>query len=99
VLGEDLTSLPLYRLLEYAKYSDSKLSHYVGDTTNFRQVLESNIVWLESLDDIKRRGALKLSLKEPGVSLAVKIPRLIAFLSKLNAQLIYLPSCAKPKSS
>lgn len=85
VLSDDLTSLPLYRLLEYAKYSDSKLSHYVGDTTNFRQVLESNIVWLESLDDIKRRGALKLSLKEPGVSLAVKIPRLIAFLSKLNA--------------
>ena len=85
VQGEDLTSLPLYRLLEYAKYSDSKLSHYVGDTKSFRQVLESNIVWLESLDDIKRREALKLSLKEPGVSLAVKIPRLIAFLSKLNA--------------
>ncbi len=85
VLSEDLSSLPLYRVLEYAKYSDSKLSHYVVDTTSFRQVLESNVVWLESLDDIKRRGALKLSLKEPGVSLAVKIPRLIAFLSKLNA--------------
>jgi hypothetical protein len=42
-------------------------------------------VWLESLDDIKRRGALKLSLEEPGVSLAVKIRRLIPFLSKLNA--------------
>jgi hypothetical protein len=85
VLSEDLTSLPLYRLLEYAKYSDSKLSHYVGDTTSFMQVLESNVVWLESLDDIKRRGALKLSLEEPGVSLAVKIRRLIAFLSKLHA--------------
>jgi hypothetical protein len=85
VLSEDLSSLPLYRVLEYAKYSDSKLSHYVVDTTSFRQVLESNVVWLDSLDDIKRRGALKLSLKEPGVSLAVKIPRLIAFLSKLNA--------------
>ena len=85
VLSEGLASLPLFRLLEYAKYSDSKLSHYVGDITSFRQVLESNVVWLESLDDIKRRGALKLSLKEPGVSLTVKIPRLIAFLSKLNA--------------
>jgi hypothetical protein len=85
VLSEDLTSIPLFRFLEYAKYSDSKLSHYVGDTTSFRQVLESNVVWLESLDDIKRRGALKLSLEEPGVSLAVKIRRLIPFLSKLNA--------------
>ncbi|MGB9371976.1 MAG: hypothetical protein WCB79_08625 [Halobacteriota archaeon] len=85
VLSEDLTTIPLFRFLEYAKYSDSKLSHYVGDTTSFRQVLESNVVWLESLDDIKRRGALKLSLEEPGVSLAVKIRRLIPFLSKLNA--------------
>jgi hypothetical protein len=85
VLSEDLTSIPLFRFLEYAKYSDSKLSHYVGDTTSFRQVLESNVVWLESLDDIKRRGALKLSLEEPGVSLAVKIRRLIPFLSKLSA--------------
>jgi hypothetical protein len=85
VLSEDLTSIPLFRFLEYAKYSDSKLSHYVRDTTSFRQVLESNVVWLESLDDIKRRGALKLSLEEPGVSLAVKIRRLIPFLSKLNA--------------
>jgi hypothetical protein len=85
VLSEDLTTIPLFRFLEYAKYSDSKLSHYVGDTTSFRQVLESNVVWLESLDDIKRRGALKVSLEEPGVSLAVKIRRLIPFLSKLNA--------------
>ncbi|MGZ5561588.1 MAG: hypothetical protein ACXWER_03660, partial [Halobacteriota archaeon] len=29
--------------------------------------------------------ALKISLEEPNVSLAVKIPRLIAFLSKLGA--------------
>jgi len=85
VLSEDLTTIPLFRFLEYATYSDSKLSHYVGDTTSFRQVLESNVVWLESLDDIKRRGALKVSLEEPGVSLAVKIRRLIPFLSKLNA--------------
>jgi hypothetical protein len=85
VLSEDLTTIPLFRFLEYAKYSDSKLSHYVGDTTSFRQVLESNVVWLESLDDIKRRGALKVSLEEPGVSLTVKIRRLIPFLSKLNA--------------
>jgi hypothetical protein len=85
VQSEKLTSLPLYRLLEYVKYSDSKLSHFVADTTGFRQVLESNFLWLESLDDIKRRGALKLSLEEPGVSLAVKIRRLITFLSKLNA--------------
>jgi len=85
VLSEDLTTIPLFRFLEYAKYSDNKLSHYVGDTTSFRQVLESNVVWLESLDDIKRREALKLSLEEPGVSLAVKIRRLIPFLSKLNA--------------
>ncbi|HYC19312.1 MAG TPA: hypothetical protein VEF35_01665 [Candidatus Bathyarchaeia archaeon] len=85
VLSEGLTTIQLFRFLEYAKYSDSKLSHYVGDTTSFRQVLESNVVWLESLNDIKRRGALKLSIEEPGVSLAVKIRRLIPFLSKLNA--------------
>lgn len=85
VLSEGLASLPLSQFLEYAKYSDSKLSHYVGDTTGFRQILESNIVWLESLGDIKSREALKISLEEPGVSLAVKIPRIIAFLSKLGA--------------
>lgn len=85
VVSEGFASLPLYRFIEYAKYSDSKLSHYVGDPTGFRQVLESNIVWLESLVDIKRREALKISLDEPDVSLAVKIPRIIAFLSKLNA--------------
>jgi len=85
VLSEGLASLPLYKFLEYAKYSDSKLPHYVGDPTGFRQVLESNIVWLESLGEIKSREALKISLEEPGVSLAVKIPRIIAFLSKLGA--------------
>jgi hypothetical protein len=85
VLSEGLASLTLYRFLEYAKYSDSKLPHYVGDPTGFRQVLESNIVWIESLGDIKSREALKISLEEPGVSLAVKIPRIIAFLSKLGA--------------
>ncbi|MGZ7127238.1 MAG: DUF7118 family protein [Halobacteriota archaeon] len=85
VISEGLASLPFYQFLEYAKYSDSKLSHYVGDTAGFRQVLESNIVWLESLGDIKSRDALKISLEEPGVSLAVKIPRTVAFLSKLGA--------------
>jgi hypothetical protein len=85
VLSEGLASLTLYRFLEYAKYSDSKLPHYVGDPTGFKQVLESNIVWIESLGDIKSREALKISLEEPGVSLAVKIPRIIAFLSKLGA--------------
>ena len=85
VLSEGLASLTLYRFLEYAKYSDSKLPHFVGDPTGFRQVLESNIVWIESLGDIKNREALKISLEEPGVSLAVKIPRIIAFLSKLGA--------------
>ncbi|MGA3359375.1 MAG: hypothetical protein ABSC87_04110 [Halobacteriota archaeon] len=85
VLSEGLASLTLYRFLEYARYSDSKLPHYVGDPTGFRQVLESNIVWIESLGDIRSREALKISLEEPGVSLAVKIPRIIAFLSKLGA--------------
>ena len=85
VVSEEFASLPVYRFIEYAKYSDSKLSHYVGDPTGFRQILESNIVWLESLVDIKRREALKISLDEPDVSLAVKIPRIVAFLSKLGA--------------
>ncbi len=85
VVSEGFASLPLYRFIEYAKYSDSKLSHYVVDPTEFRQVVESNIVWLESLVDIKRREALKISLEEPNVSLVVKIPRIIAFLSKLGA--------------
>jgi hypothetical protein len=85
VVSEEFASLPLYRFIEYAKYSDSKLSHYVGDPTGFRQILESNIVWLESLVDIKRREALKISLDEPDVSIAVKIPRIVAFLSKLGA--------------
>lgn len=95
VLSEDLASLTLYRFLEYAKYSDSKLPHYVGDPTGFRQVLESNIVWIESLGDIKSREALKISLEEPGVSLAVKIPRIIAFLSKLGAVTDLLTSLRK----
>jgi hypothetical protein len=85
VVSEEFASLPLYRFIEYAKYSDSKLSHYVEDSTGFRQILESNIVWLESLVDIKRREALKISLDEHDVSLAVKIPRIVAFLSKLGA--------------
>jgi hypothetical protein len=92
VSNEGFASLPLYRFLEYATYSDSKLSHYVSDPTEYRQVLESNIVWLESLVDIKRRGALKISLEEPSVSLAVKIPRIIAFLSKLGAATSLLTS-------
>jgi hypothetical protein len=85
VASEGFASLPLYRFIEFAKYSDSKLSHYVGDPMGFRQVLEPNIVWLESLVDIKRREALKISLDDPDVSLAVKIPRIITFLSKLSA--------------
>jgi len=85
VASEEFASLPLYRFIEYAKYSDSKLSHYVGDPTVFRQLLESNIVWLESLVDIKRREALKISLDDADVSLTVKIPRIVAFLSKLGA--------------
>ena len=85
VRKEGMAAIPLHRLLEYAKYSDNKLAHYVADTTAFRQVLESNITWLETLDDIKRRDALKLSLNELGTSLVVKIPRMITFLSKLGA--------------
>ncbi len=80
-----LGSIPVHRLLEYATYSDNKLSHYVTDTITFRQVMEANITWLEALDDVKHRAALKLSLAEPGSSLAVKIPRMIAFLSKRDA--------------
>ena len=85
LMNEDLTLFPVYRVLEYAKYSDSKLAHFVEDTTSFRRILESNLFWLESLDDIKRRGGLTLTLEEPSASLAVKIKRLIPFLSKLNA--------------
>lgn len=82
---EGLGSIPLHQLLEYATYSDNKLSHYVTDTIAFRQVMEANITWLEALDDIKRRAALKLSLAEPGSSLTVRIPRMITFLSKHGA--------------
>ena len=82
---ESLGSAPLHRLLEYAAYSDSKLSHYVKDKIAFRQVMEANITWLEALDTIKHRAALKLSLAEPGSSLSVRIPRMIAFLSKRGA--------------
>ncbi|MGZ4880231.1 MAG: DUF7118 family protein [Halobacteriota archaeon] len=84
-VSEGFASLPLSRFIDYAKYSDNKLSHYVGDATRFRQLLESNIVWLESLVDIKRREALKISLDESDMSLTLKIPRIIAFLSKLSA--------------
>ncbi len=82
---EGLGSLPLHRLLEYAAYSDNKLSHFVTDTTAFRQVMEANITWLEALDDVKHRAILKLSLTEPASSLILRLPRVIAFLSNRGA--------------
>ncbi|MGZ4919208.1 MAG: DUF7118 family protein [Halobacteriota archaeon] len=82
---EGLGSVPLHQLIEYATYSDNKLSHYVTDTIAFRRVMEANITWLEALDDVKHRAALKLSLAEPGSSLTLRIPRLIAFLSNRGA--------------
>ncbi|MGZ4912956.1 MAG: DUF7118 family protein [Halobacteriota archaeon] len=82
---ESLGSAPLHQLLEYATYSDNKLSHYVKDKIAFKQVMEANITWLEALDTIKHRAALKLSLAESGSSLSVRIPRMIAFLSKRGA--------------
>jgi hypothetical protein len=85
VQNKDIEALPLYRFLEYATYSDGKLTHYVGDPGTFKQVLESNIVWLDSLEHIKRHETLKISLEQSGVSLATKIPRIVAFLSKLDA--------------
>jgi len=85
LINEHLSSEPITTLLKYAKYSENKLSHYVSDTTTFRQVMESNIVWLESLGDIKNRAALKLSLGESGDSLLVRIPQIISFLSKISS--------------
>ncbi len=82
---EGLGSLPLHQLVEYATYSDSKLSHYVTDTVAFRQVMEANITWLEALNGIKHRAALKLSLTEPPSSLTHRLPRIIAFLSNRRA--------------
>ena len=84
LIDENLSSEPITTLLKYAKYSENKLSHYVSDTTAFRQVMETNIVWLESLGDIKNRAALKLSLEESGDSLLVRIPQIISFLSKIS---------------
>jgi hypothetical protein len=46
--------------------------------------MESNIVWLESLDDLRNRAALKLSLEESSDSLLVRIPQIISFLSKIS---------------
>ncbi len=82
---EGLGSLPVPELVAYASYSDSKLSHYVSDTVAFRQVMEANITWLEALNGIKHRAALKLSLTEPPSSLTLRLPRIIAFLSNRGA--------------
>lgn len=85
VISEGLGPILLSQFLEYARFSDNKLSHFVKDPPIFRQILETNTVWLETLNDIKRRSTLKISIDEPGVSLAAKIPRIIGFLSKLSA--------------
>jgi hypothetical protein len=85
LINENLSFEPISTLLKYAKYSENKLSHYVSDTTTFRQVMESNIVWLESLDDLRNRAALKLSLEESSDSLLVRIPQIISFLSKISS--------------
>lgn len=47
--------------------------------------MESNIVWLESLDDLRNRAALKLSLEESSDSLLVRIPQIISFLPKISS--------------
>ncbi len=85
LMNEKVSSEPISTLLKYVKYSENKLSHYVSDTTTFRQVMESNIVWLESLDDLRNRAAFKLSLEETSDLLLVRIPQIISFLSKINS--------------
>lgn len=85
LMNEKVSFEPISTLLKYAKYSENKLSHYVSDTTTFRQVMESNIVWLESLNDLRNRTALKLSLEEPSDLLLVRIPQIISFLSKVSS--------------
>jgi hypothetical protein len=85
VVSEGFESILLNQFIEYARYSDNKLSHFVRDPLIFRQILETNIVWLEALNDVKRRGTLNISIDDAGVSLAAKIPRIIGFLSKLRA--------------
>jgi hypothetical protein len=85
LLNENLSFEPISVLLKYVKYSESKLSHYVSDTTTFKKVMESNVVWLESLDDLRNRAALKLSLEESSDSLLVRIPQIISFLSKISS--------------
>jgi hypothetical protein len=85
VVSEGLGSILLNQFLEYIRFSDNKLSHFVRDPPIFRQILETNVVWLEALNDVKRRGTLNIFIDEAGVSLAAKIPRIIGFLSKMSA--------------
>lgn len=74
---------PIYRVLEYADYSDSRLSHYVDRPREFKDAMSANLAYLEKITDI-RRLAPKLQV-EPGGMLARRLSALTSLVSRAGS--------------
>lgn len=82
--SEEIGEEPIYRLLEYYRFSLDRLAHYLKRPIVFKEVVESNVAWLEALKDIGKRETAKISFEEDSSLLNIRISRIISFISKID---------------
>ena len=82
--NEEIGKEPICKILEYYRYSKDRLSHYLSKPTLFKDVLESNVAWLESINELGKKDAAKISFGENKNTLIMRIPRIISFTSKIS---------------
>jgi len=82
--SEKIGDEPVYKLLEYYRYSQDRLAHYLDDPARFKEVAESNVAWLESLNELGKRSTAKIAFGDDGASINMQITRVIPFISKIG---------------
>ena len=82
--SEKIGDEPVHKLLEYYRYSPDRLAHYLDDPALFKEVAESNVAWLESLNELGKRGTAKIAFGEDGALINMQITRVIPFISKVG---------------
>ncbi|MDY6931119.1 MAG: hypothetical protein SVJ22_04300 [Halobacteriota archaeon] len=81
--SEKIGGEPIYKILEYNRYSRDRLSHYLDNPSLFKDVTESNIAWLESLNELWKKNTAKITFGERKELLYIRIRRMISFISSI----------------
>ncbi|MDY6864847.1 MAG: hypothetical protein SVY15_02570 [Halobacteriota archaeon] len=82
--SEKIGEEPVYKLLDYYRYSQDRLAHYLDNPVLFKEVSESNVAWLESLNELGKRSTARITFGEDGASINLRITCVIPFISRIG---------------